>query len=83
MSAGTIVFDSRNGGMVVVRHDDGYTLVEMLGDEGALVMCDIVSETGMPWVASQSTHRAIATRRYFQGTWASPEPPIRMLRGGR
>jgi hypothetical protein len=44
MSAGTIVFNSRNGGMVVVRHDDGYTPVEMLGDEGALVMCDIIGD---------------------------------------
>ncbi len=35
---GQVIFDSRNGAMLVVRHDDGFALIEMLGDEGAIAV---------------------------------------------
>jgi hypothetical protein len=80
MSAGTIVFTSRNGAMVVVRHDDGYTLVEMLGDEGALAVGDAVSGDwdalgGEPIYSQGRRYEA-----YFQGTWGYPGPPVQMVR---
>ena len=81
MSTGTIVFTSRNRGMIVVRHDDGYTLVEMLGDEGALVVGDKVSgdwdALGGELIYSQGRRY----EAYFQGTWGSPDTPIQMARG--
>lgn len=81
MSAGTIFFTSRNGGMIVVRHGDGYTLVEMLGDEGALAVGDAVlgdwdALGGEPIYSQGRRYEA-----YFQGTWGSPDPPVQMARG--
>jgi hypothetical protein len=67
--------------MIVVRHDDGYTLVEMLGDEGALVVGNTVSGD---WDALGGEPIYSQGRRYdayFQGTWGSPEIPIQMARG--
>lgn len=36
MVTGTVVFVSRNGGMIVVQHDHGFTLAELLGGEGEI-----------------------------------------------
>jgi hypothetical protein len=36
MAIGTVVFVSRNGGMIVVQHDQGFTLAELLGGEGEI-----------------------------------------------
>jgi len=36
MTIGVVVFVSRNGGMVVVQHDQGFTLLELLGGEGEI-----------------------------------------------
>lgn len=36
MAMGTVVFVSRNGGMIVVQHGRGFTLAELLGGEGEI-----------------------------------------------
>jgi hypothetical protein len=36
MASGTVIFVSRNGGMLVVQHDQGLTLIELLGGEGEI-----------------------------------------------
>jgi hypothetical protein len=80
MSAGHVVFASHNGAMLVVKHVDGYALVEMLGDEGAIAVGDAVSGDwdalgGEPICCRGSRYDA-----FFQGTWASPDPPVSMAR---
>lgn len=37
---GEVVFVSRNQGMIVVRSDDGFTVVDLLGDEGLVEVGD-------------------------------------------
>lgn len=37
-----VVFSGRSGGMLVVQSEQGFTLVEMLGDKGSVVVGDIV-----------------------------------------
>jgi hypothetical protein len=80
MSAGRIVFASQNSAMLVVRHEDGYALIEMLGDEGAIVLGDEVlgdwdALGGEPIYCQGSRYDA-----YFQGTWGSPDAPVKMAR---
>ncbi len=36
MGIGTVIFVSRNGGMIVVQQDGGFTLIELLGGEGEI-----------------------------------------------
>jgi hypothetical protein len=81
MSAGTIFFTSRNGGMIVVRHGDGYTLVEMLGDEGALAVGDAVLGDWDALGGEPIYSRGRRYEAYFQGTWGSPDPPVQMALG--
>lgn len=52
MAPGEVIFVSGNGAMVVVKHDDGFALVEMIGDEGALSVGDTCSAD---WNALGST----------------------------
>jgi hypothetical protein len=66
--------------MVVVRHDDGYTLVELLGDEGALAVGDAVSGDWDSLGDEPVYSRGCRYEAYFQGTWGSPDPPMRMAR---
>lgn len=78
MSAGRVVFTSRNGAMIVVRHDDGYALVEMIGDEGSLSVGDTVSADWDALGGEPIFCRGTRYDAYFQGSWGSPEPPVRM-----
>jgi hypothetical protein len=80
MARGQVIFVSKNGAMLVVQHDDGFTLVEMIGDEGALAIGDQVAgdwdaEGGEPIRSAGSKYDA-----YFQGTWGSREAPIEIAR---
>jgi|MDSY01.1.fsa_nt_gb hypothetical protein len=43
MTQGQVVFVSRNGGMIVVQHDDGFAGVELLGSEGEFQASHVVS----------------------------------------
>jgi len=35
-SSAQVVFVSKKRGMIVVQHDEGYSVVELLGDEGLI-----------------------------------------------
>jgi hypothetical protein len=64
--------------MIVVQHDDGYTVVELIGDEGSLGVGDRVkgdwdASGGEPLVADDETLDA-----YFQGSWGSRDAAIRI-----
>lgn len=75
-SAGRVVFVTRSGGIVVVRHGDGYCLVEMLGNEGELGVGDAVSGN---WdeVGGETVRRGSEKFDcYFQGTWGDLEGAV-------
>jgi hypothetical protein len=79
-SSGRVIFAWRNGGMIVVHHDDGYAVVELLGNEGTLSAGDVVKGDwdalgGEPLLAGDETLDA-----YFQGSWGSPEAAIQVAR---
>lgn len=81
MAQGRVIFVSRNGGMLVVQHDDGFALVEMIGDEGSIAVGDEVSGDwdalgGEPIRCGDDTYDA-----YFQGSWGTREIPTRMAAG--
>ena len=78
MASGRVIFVSGNGAMVVVKHNDGYALVEMIGDEGALSVGDTCAAD---WAAlGGETIRSNGNRYdgYLQGSWGNREIPVRM-----
>ncbi|TGP30190.1 hypothetical protein EN828_28065 [Mesorhizobium sp. M2D.F.Ca.ET.185.01.1.1] len=79
-SAGQVVFVSRNSGMIVVHHVDGYAVVELIGDEGSLSVGDRVKGDwdalgGEPLFANDHTLDA-----YFQGSWGSRDAAVQIAR---
>lgn len=81
MPSGRVIWVSKNGGMLVVQHEDGYTVVEMLGDEGAVAVADYVSGD---WDANGDEPIRRGSDRYdayFQGTWGSREDAIKAAGG--
>lgn len=79
-SAGQVVFVSRNEGMIVVHHDDGYAVVELIGDEGSFSVGDRVEGDwdalgGEPLFADGETLDA-----YFQGSWGSRDTAVQIAR---
>ena len=79
-SNGQVTFPSRNGGGVVVRRDDGYSVVELIEDKGTLsagdaVMRDWDALGAEPLFADDETLDA-----YFQGSWGSREAAIHIAR---
>jgi hypothetical protein len=82
MARGQVVFVSRNGGMVVVGHDDGFTVVELIGDEGELQRGDVVfgdwhALGGEPIKKSGENH---AFDAYFQGLWSDLASAVTIAR---
>lgn len=76
MASGQVIFVSRNQGMIVVHHDDGFALVELLGGEGELEVGVAVSGD---WGASGPETIRANGRRYevvLQGSWGSRDVAI-------
>lgn len=66
--------------MIVVQHDDGYAVVELLGDEGSLSVGDRVKGDwdalgGEPLFADGETLDAC-----FQGSWGSRDAALQTAR---
>ncbi len=81
MSEGRVVFVSRNGAMLVVQHDEGFAVVEMLGDEGQIVVGDHVHGDWRA-VASEPIRRDDEVfDAFFQGCWGDPQQAVRIARG--
>ena len=79
-TSGKVIFVSRNGAMIVVRHDNGYALVELLGDEGLVelgerVSGDFSAEGSEPL---STPHGRLDT--VFQGSWGVKEIPVQMAK---
>lgn len=54
---GRVVFVSGNGGMIVVQHNQGFTLAELLGGEGELKLGDQLRGDWMS-LGGKSLHKA-------------------------
>lgn len=81
MSAGQVIFVSPNGGMLVVRHEDGFALVEMIGDEGAISVGDDVRGDWDALGGEPIRCRGHSYDAYFQGSWGVSDIPVRMATG--
>lgn len=80
MTQGTVVFASPNQGVIVVQHDDGYAVVELLGSEGEFETGDVVKGDwdglgGEPIFKDGKAHDA-----YFQGNWGAASQAISIAR---
>lgn len=80
MPAGQVLFVSRNGGMIVVGHDDGFAVVELLGSEGEFQVGDAVRGRwdglgGEPIFKEGAEYDA-----FFQGSWASGQQAVMIAR---
>lgn len=80
MPTGQVAFVSRNGGMIVVRHDDGFAVVELLGSEGEFQVGDVVQGRwdelgGEPIYKDRLRYDA-----FFQGSWASGAQAVMIAR---
>lgn len=75
MTWGTVMFVSRNGAWIVVRHDDGAAVVELLGDEGSVEVGERIKGNwdadGGEKAFTESLHRQIDI--YIQGRYGSWE----------
>lgn len=80
MATGKVVFVSGNRGMLVVEHDEGFTLVEMLGDEGEIAVSDILKANWTATGGESMWGNGTQYDAYFQGCWGDSLPPIQMAR---
>lgn len=77
---GEVVFVSRNQGMLVVRSDEGFTVVELLGDEGFVQVGDRALGD---WSANGGETITVRRQRldaYFQATYGNPQMAVAMAR---
>ena len=80
MASGQVIFVSRNQGMIVVQHDEGFAVIEMLGSEGSL---EVGGAVRGDWSSSGSgTVRANGESYdvFFQGSWGSLDMAISIAR---
>jgi hypothetical protein len=82
MASGRVTFISRNQGMIVVSHDDGHTVVELLGSEGEFSLGQTVAGDwdGLGGEPLYSFDPHTEHDAYFQGTWPSFEAAVRIAR---
>lgn len=76
---GRVVFVSRNGAMLVVENDNGFALVEMLGNEGEI---SVGARVTADWDAVASESMFLARQRfdvYLQGNTTLDEA-VRLAR---
>ena len=80
MSKGRVVFVSGNGGMLVVQSDEGFALIELLGDEGQIETGDYVYGDWTALGGEPIRRDGESFDAYFQGCWANPQIPVEMAR---
>ena len=75
-----VIFVSRNVGMLVVQHGDGFAVVEMLGSEGEIVVGDKVAGDWDALGGEPITAHGQNFDAYFQGNWGSRDAAIKIAR---
>lgn len=77
---GDVVFVSRNQGMVVVKSEEGFTLVELLGDEGFVEVGDRALGDWTAEGGERMTVRKRSLDAIFQGTYGGLVQAVTMAR---
>jgi hypothetical protein len=80
MPSGRVAFVSRNGAIVVVQHDAGFTVVELIGDEGELSVGDSVRGAWDQNGGETLFKDGLRLDGYFQGTWGSGPHAVQIAR---
>jgi len=80
MTAGLVVFVSRSLGMLVVRHDQGFSVVELLGSEGEIERGDNLSGDWMALGGETIFKDGEAYGAHLQGCWGNPNAAIDVAR---
>jgi hypothetical protein len=80
VAAGTVVFISRNQGILVVQHERGFSVVELLGSEGEFskgdrLNADWLAVGGETFIRSGAKYDA-----YFQGCWGNGLAAVQVAR---
>ena len=79
MTLGTVIYASRNMGMLVIQHEDGFTLLEMLGSEGEIEIGDQVGHSDWTALGGERVRcRGELYDVYFQGCWSDPNQAVRL-----
>jgi hypothetical protein len=79
-SSGQVIFVSRNFGMLVVQHSDGFAVVELLGSEGEIVVGDTVRGDWDALGGEPIFKEAEAYDAYFQGNWGNKLAALKIAR---
>ncbi|MEH3061525.1 MAG: hypothetical protein PGN33_01685 [Methylobacterium radiotolerans] len=79
-SWGEVVFVSRNQGIAVVRSEDGFTVVELLGDEGFVQVGDRAIGDWSAGGGETIRVRGQALDAYFQATCGTFGQAVSMAR---
>ncbi|GEM_PF-2162800 len=80
MTSGTVVFVSRNQGMIVVQHAQGFAVVELLGSEGEIERGDQLRGDWLALGGETFWKASEAYDAYFQGCWGNGEAAVAMAR---
>ena len=80
MAKGQVIFVSRNQGMIVIQHSDGFAVVELLGSEGKFTKGDVVLGDWDALGGEPIFYRGEEHDAYFQGSWGSAQQAISIAR---
>lgn len=76
MAAGKVIYVSPNQGMIVVASDDGFAVVEMLGNEGQIEVGDVLRADWSELGRGDIRRGAEVFDVYFQGAWATAQAAV-------
>lgn len=76
MARGHVIFVSKNQGMIVVQHDGGFALVELLGSEGELAVGDAVVADWNALGREEFRAHDESHDAFFQGNWGARQTAI-------
>lgn len=80
MASGSVIFVSRNYGMIVVQHDQGFSVVELLGGEGEIQRGDQLRGDWLALGGESFWKDGEAYDAFFQGCWGNPSAAIQIAR---
>lgn len=73
---GRVLFRSKETGMFIIKHSDGYALVEILGSEDEIELNDIISGDWDAEGCEPLYKEGKKFEAYFQGSWGDFETAV-------